>query len=160
VRTVANTLARAINPGRASAQLIGVAHPAYIRTHQDVALRLGQHTLAVLKGGGGEVQRNPLKASRVGVVVGGEAAEWEFSALLADDDHDWRREPLDPDRIAALWRADDTETAPAAAVVATAAVALRVLGKAETAPAADAMAAEMWRRRDRRRIGPGLRLSA
>jgi len=149
LRTLVNTYARAVNPLAAETQIQGVVHPPYRGLHRETAKLLGLPNLAVFKGGGGEAQRNPLKACDVFALRNGEEADETWPALLPDVSHDWRNESLDPGRVAALWSGDLDEPAPEAAVVATAAVALRALGRAEDMATAEAIAADMWRERPR-----------
>jgi len=61
LRSPVNTVLRLLNPGNASAGVDGVFHPHYIDVHLGVAERTGRERLLVLKGGGGEVERVPLK---------------------------------------------------------------------------------------------------
>ena len=61
LRSPLNTVARLLNPADAPAGVDGVFHPPYIETHLAAAERLGRARLVVLKGGGGEVERNPAK---------------------------------------------------------------------------------------------------
>lgn len=147
VRTVANSFVRALNPAAAPAQMQGVFHPPY-RTLQAAAARLlGQRRSAVFKGGGGEAQRNPLKACAVAHVVGAEIRDETWPALLPDCDHRWREEDLDPRRIAALWQGEIDDPAPVAAVTGTAAIALVLTGRTDTPEAAQALAERLWRER-------------
>lgn len=149
LRSVVNTLARALNPLGAPYQLQGVFHPPYRSLQQQAAIRLGQPFAAIFKGGGGEVQRNPLKPCRVSLVHDGAATEEEWPALLPETAYNWRGEDLDPASVIALWRGERDLPAPKAAITGTVALALRLTGKAADPAAAQAMAEEMWRARPR-----------
>lgn len=59
LRSPIHTLARLINPFKAKATLQAIFHPAYRTSHQHSALRLGYQNSAVIKGEGGEFERNP-----------------------------------------------------------------------------------------------------
>ena len=61
LRSPLNTVARLLNPANAPASVDGVFHPPYIETHLAAAEILGRERLLVLKGGGGEAERNPAK---------------------------------------------------------------------------------------------------
>jgi anthranilate phosphoribosyltransferase len=61
LRSPMNTVARLLNPANALAGVDGVFHPPYIETHLATAQALGRPRLLVLKGGGGEAERNPAK---------------------------------------------------------------------------------------------------
>jgi anthranilate phosphoribosyltransferase len=153
VRTAVNSLARALNPLRAAHQLQGVFHPPYQVLHHEVALLEGQPHAAIFKGGGGEVQRNPLKPCRVAWVCDGVAGEEDWPAVLPGGAYAWREEPLDPARVAALWRGDIDLAAPVAAITGTVALGLAVLGRAGDPAQAQAMADAMWRERPKAKYG-------
>lgn len=153
LRSPANSFARMLNPAGAPASLIGVFHPTYLATQQETGRLLGQPELAVFKGGGGEAQRNPDKACRVARLVGGAVDEETWPALLPEDRYRWREEALEPGRLAALWRGELAAEAPEAAVIATAAVAWRLIGRAASVAEAETAARAMWQARDRRRFG-------
>jgi len=141
LRSPVNTLARELNPFSAANMIQGVFHPDYRQRHQGVAQRLGQPRAAIFKGVGGEVQRNPGKACAVLTLAGDRDEVWP--ALLAKP-HRWRDEALDYGRLVALWRGEADEPAALAAVTGTAAVALKLMGRAESAETAQSMAETMW----------------
>jgi anthranilate phosphoribosyltransferase len=144
LRSPANTFARMLNPFGARHQMQGVFHPNYLATHQAAAQRLGQPFLAAFKGGGGEVQRNPEKPCRVATLEDGAPGEEDWPALVPNARYPWRDEPLDPARLCDLWTGAWEAAAPVAAVVGTAAIALRLLGKATSPEDADAAARDLW----------------
>jgi anthranilate phosphoribosyltransferase len=61
LRSCVNTVCRMLNPGRAQASVQGVFHPSYRLLQADAAELLGWDRLTVIKGGGGEFERNPAK---------------------------------------------------------------------------------------------------
>ena len=61
LRSCVNTVCRMLNPGRARASVQGVFHPSYRLLQADAAALLGWDQLSVIKGGGGEFERNPAK---------------------------------------------------------------------------------------------------
>lgn len=147
VRTAANTFCRALNPAEAPAAMVGVFHPNYLDTHVATALCLGQCNVAAFKGGGGEAQRNPDKPCRVVGLRDGAPVEETWPALSQGASHPWREEPLEPQRVAALWRGEWRAPGPTAAVTGTLAVALKLLGRAATMTEAEAMARVLWQAR-------------
>ncbi len=153
LRSPANSFCRELNPLAASCQLQGVFHPTYLPLHQAAAVLLGQPAAAIFKGGGGEVQRNPLKPCRVARVVDGAADEETWPALLPGDNHAWRDDPLDPAEVVGLWRGTRAAPAGEAAVTGTIAIALKLLGRAESQAAAEAKAEALWRDRPKRKYG-------
>jgi hypothetical protein len=98
--------------------------------------------LTVIKGGGGEFERNPSKD----IVAFGlrDGASWEHRfdpALEAtrklDDGH------RDPARLAALWAGEYVDEFAAGIVISTAALALETLGELDAAD----MAQRLWQQR-------------
>jgi len=152
VRTVINTLARALNPLGAPHQVIGVAHPPYMPAHADVARLLGQPKAVIMKGGGGEAQRNPLKPCRVTVSDNGQIDEETWPAFMPEIGVNWRNESLDPSLIPALWSGETENAHDQAAVIATAGLALKLVGKAVSFVDADKQATEMWNARDKEKF--------
>jgi len=150
LRSAANSVARLLNPLGASAVLQGVFHPAYRELHRAAAALLGQPDLAVFKGGGGEAERNPDKPCRVVALARGVAADEEWPPLPGpvgvDSAGVTASHPL-----LACWQGALAE--PVRTVIATAAVALRLAGRAVTPQDADILAARMWTARDKSRYG-------
>jgi hypothetical protein len=90
------------------------------------------------------VQRNPEKPCRTVLLSDGAPGEEEWPALTPNARYPWRKEPLDPAVLRAIWEGREAPEGPLAAVTGTAAIALRLLGRAETPDAADALARDMW----------------
>ena len=153
VRTAVNSFAREINPGNAPYQIQGVFHPAYLPTHLAAARLLAQPHVALFKGGAGEVQRNPEKACRVAVLHDGTEGEEDWPSLGDVARHPWRDEPLEPRRVAALWRGEWESPGPVAAVLGTAAIALKLVGRAATVEAAEDEARRLWEARPKSKYG-------
>lgn len=147
LRSPANTFARMLNPFGARHQMQGVFHPNYLAAHQAAAQRLRQPFLAAFKGGGGEAQRNPEKPCRVVTLTDGAPGEENWPALAANARFPWRDEPLNPALLRDLWTGARVSDAPIAAVTGTAAVALKLLGRAGSVVAADEAARDLWRNR-------------
>ena len=143
LRSPANSLARELNPCDAP--------PTYLPLHQETAQRLGQAHAVIFKGGGGEAQRNPDKPCRTPTVDHGVTDEAIWPALSTGKPHPWRKEPLDPERLAGFWRGEWEASGPLAAVVGTAAMALQLLGRAASLEAADDQARRLWQERPGRR---------
>lgn len=149
VRTVVNSAARELNPAGARAQIQGVFHPPYLPLHAATQLALRQPRALSFKGGGGEGQRNPDKPCRAIAVDAGQSQGMLWPQLTDGAGWPWRDEPLEPERLAALWRGDWSAPAPVAAVTGTAAMALWLTGRAPDPAAADRLALELWAGRTR-----------
>ncbi len=153
VRSPANSLCRELNPAAAPYQLQGVFHPTYLPSHSETARLLGQPHAAIFKGGGGEIQRNPDKSGRVATVDKGTIGEEIWEAMPSAERHPWREEPADPQRVAALWRGEMAAPGPEAAVIGTAAIALKLMGRSKTQAEATDTARRLWRDRPKQAIG-------
>lgn len=151
LRTPVHTAARELNPFGAPAQIQGVFHPTYLELHQATQILLGQPRAATFKGGGGEGQRTPDKPCRTLTVTDGVAGEEVWPALPYGEAHPWRGEELDPKKLTALWQGTWSPAGPVAAIVGTAAMCLKLLGRAEGMAEAQAAAEAMWRERRVRR---------
>lgn len=147
LRSPVNTLVRHLNPLDAPATLIGVFHPNYLDSHAEASLLLDAgRWLGVVKGAGGEGERRPHKPVDLRLVEQGTSKVEHWPALLAAAPAD---SPDDPARLAALWRGGAEDPEGEATVIGTAAVALRIAGRASTPWAADALARSLWSHRRR-----------
>lgn len=139
LRSPINTVARLLDPFDAPASVDGVFHPPYIAVHLGASERLGRHRLLVVKGGGGEAERNPAKPMAAHLLTPAGQAELLLPASLPGAEK--AREPL-----AAIW--DGATEGPAAAtVVATIALGLLAMGAATTPEEADTRAHAIWHAR-------------
>jgi anthranilate phosphoribosyltransferase len=144
LRSPVNTVSRLLDPFDAAASLAGVFHPPYIRTHLATAALLARPRTLVLKGGGGEAERNPAKPVTAHLLVpGAEPVEIALGPLLGGD---LSGEPDSPALFAAIWRGERTDPRPVAIVQGAIALGLLAMGRVEVAEA-DAAAAEIWRER-------------
>ncbi len=148
LRSPVNTFARMLNPFKAPCEIQGIFHPNYKDVHRGGGKLLGQPHIAVLKGEGGEAERRPAKPAQVQWLNEGKISEEEWPPMIdeADAAHD---QEMNPDHLAALWTGTMDSIYGEAAVVGTAAVALKLLGKVETIDVAQALAATMWAERDK-----------
>lgn len=125
LRSPVHTLVRLLNPLDAPAVLQAIFHPAYRVSHQQAAQRLGYADLTVIKGEGGEIERNP-DGSCLQVGIRGGAAfadEWPalFPARHAPED------TFDLAHLLAVWRGEARHEYGEMAVIGTLALALRTL---------------------------------
>ncbi|MCC6608040.1 MAG: glycosyl transferase family protein [Burkholderiales bacterium] len=143
LRSPANSIARMLNPLDAPVQLVGIFHPNYRDVHQRAATRLGQPHMAVLRGEGGEAERNPDVSCLVQSACDGQERSEEWPAMFAGGRH-LKDTTLEIGRLAAVWRGDAVDEYGAAAVVGTAAIALKALGVAGNIPDAERAARRLW----------------
>lgn len=151
LRSPVHTIARMLNPFHAPYQIQGIFHPGYRDIHQEAARLLDQPHMAVLKGEGGEIERNPDQACLVKSVHDGVLAEEEWPAMFSGPRH-LKDETMDVGRLGAVWRGEAEDEYGEAAVIGTAAVALKLLGRAGSMAEADNQARSLWERRRRSRL--------
>ena len=146
LRSPVHTIIRMLNPLAAPASIMGIFHPGYDETHQHAAALLGDRSLAVFKGEGGEAERNPDAPCNVRMLLAGNMLEEEWPALFSSKH--MKDETMDALRLAKLWRSEIEDEYGKASVLGTAAIALRALGRAHSIADAEAQAAKLWESRD------------
>jgi anthranilate phosphoribosyltransferase len=150
LRSPVHTLVRLLNPFNASHSIQGIFHPSYRQVHQKAALLLGQAHMAVLKGEGGETERNPDVECLVQSVNGEELSDEIWPALF--ERRHMKAEELDPRQLAQLWHGEISDEFAEATIIGTAAVALKLLGKADNQQQARQLAEQYWLDRDKQRF--------
>ncbi len=143
VRSCINTVLRVLNPSSAEASVQGVFHPPYRELQMDAGRLLGQRSMTVLKGGGGEFERHPAKEAALFGLRNGDA--WEDTAPALSDTHVRLAEGVettDPADLSGLWTGDLTDEFATSIVLGTADLALQSLGAPETAT-------DLWAARNR-----------
>lgn len=151
LRSPVHSVVRMLNPARAATSIMGIFHPGYDETHQGAAQLLGDTSLAVFKGEGGEAERNPDADCKVRLLLQGEMVTEVWPALF--NSRHMKDETMDVSRLGRLWRGDIEDEYGQAAVHATAAIALRAMGRATDMDDAQRMAAAMWQARARDYLG-------
>ncbi|MEL6521560.1 MAG: glycosyl transferase family protein [Pseudomonadota bacterium] len=143
LRSCINTVLRMVNPAGAPAMVQGVFHPTYRNLQSDAAQLLGQASLLVLKGGGGEFERHPGKSIQAYGLIGGE--EQTFSPPILMEETRRLHEPDMPSPpLADLWSGAARDPFAEATVIGTAALALIAAGQCKTMAEADKTAAALW----------------
>lgn len=127
LRSCVNTVSRMLNPGQAAASVQGVFHPSYRLKQVDAAAALGWPSLSVIKGGGGEFERNPAKSTIVYGLRDGTSFEQAFEAGL-DATTRLAEGPAPDVTLSGLWSGAQTDTFAETTIVGTAALALATLG--------------------------------
>ena len=143
LRSPVHTISRLLNPFSAKFEIQGIFHPSYRDTHQHAAKLLGQPNLAVLKGEGGEIERNPDQACLVKSVVDGNLQEEEWPAMFEGPRH-LKDETMNPQRLVEVWRGLDSDEYAIASIVGTTAVALKLLKRTQTMQDAQHQAEKLW----------------
>ena len=150
LRSPVHTLVRLLNPFDAPYSIQGIFHPSYRAVHQHAAMLLNQPHMAVLKGEGGETERNPDIECLVQSVHNGELSDENWDALFTH--RHVKAEDLNPEQLAQLWRGKIDDEFAEASVIGTAAVTLKLLGKVETKKAAYELATSFWANRNKQKF--------
>ena len=150
LRSPVHTLVRLINPFNAAHSIQGIFHPGYRPVHQEAAALLQQPHAAVLKGEGGETERNPDVDCLVQSVHNGELSDENWPALFAR--RHVKDEEMDPRHLALVWQGVEQDEYAEQSIVGTAAIALKLLGKADTQETAYQLATDYWLTRDKQKF--------
>ena len=123
LRSPVHTLCRLINPLSAKHSFQSVFHPAYAQKHQAAAHLLGQQSMAVFKGEGGEIERNPEANTLVKSLYNGVSREHTWPRLLPKQVGQ-DAPVVSIDSLRQIWRAEHDDTYAYHAVIATMAIVL------------------------------------
>lgn len=145
LRSPVHTLVRLINPFNAQYSIQGIFHPGYRPVHQEAALLLNQPHMAVLKGEGGETERNPDVECLVQSVHEGELSDEVWPALFAR--RHIKPDTLEPNHLLQLWRGELDNEYASASIIGTTAIALKLLGKVDHQNDAHNLATQYWQNR-------------
>jgi len=151
LRSPVHTIARMINPFRAPYLIQGIFHPGYQPTHQQAALRLEQPHMAVVKGDGGEIERNPDLDCLVQSVHNGVMSDETWPAMFKL--RHVKDSEMNTDRLSQLWRGEIEDEYANAAIIGTLAIALKLMDKANSINAAETLATDMWNARRKDKYG-------
>lgn len=147
LRSPVHTLVRLINPLNAAYSIQGIFHPGYRPVHQEAALLLNQAHMTVIKGEGGETERNPDMPCLAQSVHAGVLVEETWPALFAR--RHVKPEILEPWQLVQLWRGEISDEFAAASVIGTTAIALKLMARADSQESAQQLATEYWQSRDK-----------
>lgn len=145
LRSPIHTLSRLINPFNAKATLQAIFHPAYRSSHQHTAAKLGYNNSAVIKGEGGEFERNPDAKTLICGIKQGELYELELPKLTADRSP--TEEVLDLALFKAVWEGKQSHTYGEVAIIETIAIALYTMNQAQNYEEAQTKATAYWENR-------------
>ncbi len=145
LRSPVHTLVRLINPFNAVYSLQGIFHPGYRPVHQEAALLLQQAHMTVLKGEGGETERNPDMICLAQSVHNGLLSEETWPALFSR--RHIKPEKLEPEHLIQVWCGEREDEFSEASVVGTTAIALKLLNKVDSQKKAQELALRYWNMR-------------
>lgn len=142
LRSPVHTLARLINPFNAKATLQAIFHPAYRASHQRTAFQLGYQNSAVIKGEGGEFERNPDAKTLICGIRSGELYEHELPKLTPE------RSPIEDElnleTFKAVWLGQQTHEYGEIAVTETIGIALYTMNVCDSYENAMLQAKALW----------------
>lgn len=145
LRSPIHTLARLINPFNAKATLQAIFHPAYRGSHQQSAFKLGYQNSAVIKGEGGEFERNPDAKTLICGIHNGELYEQELPKLT--ENRSPIEEELDLAVFKAVWLGEQSHDYGEVAITETMGIALYTMGVCDSYAAAMHKAQALWQQR-------------
>ena len=153
LRSPVHTIARMLNPLNAEHVLQGIFHPGYRPTHQEAGLLLNIPHMTVIKGEGGEIERNPDQEVLLQAVHKGEMCDETWPAMFSK--RHVRPDEMNIDDLKAVWAGELDDEYGIASVTGTVAIALYTMGRAATREAAEAEAVRMWNARNSSRFLAG-----
>ncbi len=150
LRSPVHTIARMLNPFDAPCAMQGIFHPGYRDIHQEAGQLLQQPQMAVIKGEGGEIERNPDIACLIRLVREGEMSEEEWPPMF--DKRHVRQDDLDVGHLMQVWDGEREDEYGIGAIIGTVAVTLYTMGRARSRIDAEAQAQAMWQNRNKNRF--------
>lgn len=152
LRSPVHSLSRLINPLNADVVLQGIFHPPYSGLHQEAGKLLNYKRLAVIKGEGGEIERNPDTETSV---------KWSSDNELGEDlwpAYFLRRhvkpKDLSIEHMKAVWKNMTEDEYAVGAIQCTCAFALKYLKPELTQEAAIEEAISLWNNRNKEILPP------
>jgi anthranilate phosphoribosyltransferase len=145
LRSPVHTLSRLINPLNAHCSLQAIFHPAYKESHQKAAQLLNYANTMVIKGEGGEFERNPDGRCLVKGIKNHELYDLEWPMLF--EERHLAEDSFELQHFLAVWHGHASHHYGEAAVIGTIALALIGLQKAATPETALELAHTWWAKR-------------
>ncbi len=150
LRSPVHTIARMLNPFNAPNVMQGIFHPGYRPTHQEAGVLLEIPHMTVIKGEGGEIERNPDQEVLLQCVHEGKMHDEEWPAMF--DKRHVRPAEMHVSDLIDVWRGEKSDEYGEAAVIGTIAVALYTMGRAKSREEAETQARDMWASRNKTRF--------
>lgn len=152
LRSPVHSFTRILNPFGAPAIMQGIFHRGFMDIHAGAAQILGEVSLAVFRGDGGEIERRPNKPTQVWTTHGPDRMEVETWPAMLDDGHAPPDTNMDISLLARIWKGTDSDDYGEAAITGTMAIALRTMGKADNMAAAQTLADKIWQGRNKAQL--------
>ncbi len=150
LRSPVHSLSRLINPLNAGTVLQGIFHPAYSSMHQEAGQLLGYKNIAVIKGEGGEIERNPDNLLEV-LCSGEQGLSQETWPKMFEKRH-VKADDMSVDYMKEVWSGNHHDEYAEGAIIGTIALALKLTGKAQDQKESMLMAKHQWDTRNKTRF--------
>ncbi|KZX76864.1 glycosyl transferase [Oleiphilus sp. HI0009] len=150
LRSPVHSLSRLINPLDSEHVIQGVFHPPYLPLHQEAAQLLDYSSCITLKGEGGEIERNPDNDCTTFNLLNGELNQETWPKLFGK--RHVKPSELSFEDMVSLWRGKTDDEYGIAAVVSTAAIALKQIEKDISQEKALEKAQKAWDDREKDRF--------
>ncbi|UZE97894.1 glycosyl transferase family protein [Alkalimarinus alittae] len=150
LRSPVHSLSRLINPLNADTVLQGIFHPAYSTMHQEAGQLLGYKKIAVIKGEGGEIERNPDNALDV-LYSGDNGLNQETWPKMFEKRH-VKADDMSVNYMKDVWSGKCDDEYAEGAITGTMALALKITGKADNQTQALELARKQWAERNKSRF--------
>lgn len=150
LRSPVHSLSRLINPLNADTVLQGIFHPPYSNLHQEAGALLGYKSLSVIKGEGGEIERNPDNSMTVKSAIEGKLIKEEWPKLF--ERRHVKGQDLSVSYLRSVWNGTVDDEYAEGAILGTTALALKALNAELSQEKALAKAEALWQARDKRFI--------
>lgn len=150
LRSPVHSLSRLINPLNADSVVQGVFHPPYLSLHQEAAQLLDYKRTITMKGEGGEIERNPDNACTSYNCDEGTLTTEEWPALF--ERRHTKPTELSLNDMLKVWRGEVDDEYGEAAIISTAALALKAIDSTLTQEEAMEKAKGAWATRDTERF--------
>ena len=151
LRSPVHSLSRLINPCDAPCVLQGIFHPPYSHLHQQAAQLLDYQNLAVIKGEGGEIERNPDNALTVFHCRSGKLSQEEWPALFPR--RHVKAKELSAEHMVSIWKGETADEYAEGAILSTCALALKQLDHELSQASAIEKATQLWTNRNLSQLG-------
>jgi anthranilate phosphoribosyltransferase len=150
LRSPVHSFSRMLNPLNAPFVAQGIFHPGYGISHQQSANLLGYPRASILKGEGGEIERNPDSPAIMQHSFAGELIEESWPSMF--ERRHVRPESLDLNDLKKLWQDDSYDEYAKGAIIGTLAFIARLMGKAINQEDCTKIADQWWQKRNPQRL--------
>ncbi|MEH6454589.1 MAG: glycosyl transferase family protein, partial [Psychromonas sp.] len=151
LRTPLNTVARSLNPSKATHAIHGVFHKSYEKLHAEAALLTNEVNMIAFKGEGGESEINPRVSTKIcGVQTSAQGLQYiedEWPTYL--EESSGAHTEVSAEYLQNVWTGEVIDQYGDAAVISTVAVVLKQMQLTDTQEDSLLLAKQFWLTRDK-----------